>query len=214
MKIYTGITGGEKLKTVIEYGLGTMISPSPTRQPSAGLKETSCALDNGAFRCWQRGYPFMESHFLRCLNKCYEIGIDLDFIVCPDIVTGGLDSLDFSMEYSTTKLKTARNLALAVQDGMEDWQVAQHRFDNFTHIFVGGTVDWKWNTAETWVGFAHERGLKCHIGRCGTIDRLMYAESIGADSVDSTSFARNDSWHIIDELRNGKTLFKAEEEME
>ena len=149
----------------------------------------------------------MESFFLRCIEKCYEVGIDLDFIVCPDIVMGGIESLNFSMEYSATTLKTARNLALAVQDGIKPHHVEREQLNNFSHIFIGGSVEWKWNTAEQWVDYAHSKGLKCHIGRCGTLERLRHAMDIGADSTDSTSIARNDSWHIIEELKNEKTLF-------
>ena len=66
-------------------------------------------------------------------------------------------------------------------------------------------MEWKWKTAAQWVKLAHEKGMKCHIGRCGTLDKLIYADEIGADSVDSTSFVRNESWVIIDEYRKIKT---------
>ena len=208
MKIFTGTCGGEyKLGKVEELKLGIMVSPSVTKPPNKDFSKFKCCLDNGAFRNWQRGYPFMESSFFACMEKCHKVGIDLHFIVCPDIVTGGKDSLAFSMEYARTKLKTAQNLALAVQDGVTPKDVSNEYLGNFTHIFVGGTREWKWETADEWVKYAHSKDLKCHIGRCGTLDRLEYARDMGADSVDSTNMARNDSWNTIERLYGEKKLF-------
>ena len=211
MKIYTGTCGGKKIEKLKKYELGIMLSPSPNKNPWKTMRQVPCALDNGAFRQWQRGYPFMEKVFLTYLENCFKIGIDLDFIVCPDIVTGGKRSLDFSIEYAFNKMSTAQNLALAVQDGVTPLDVGKHCLDGFTHIFVGGTVDWKWLTAKSWVKFAHDKNMKCHIGRCGTLKRLIYAKKIKADSVDSTSFVRNENWGVIgkyleDERKNGKLL--------
>jgi hypothetical protein len=207
VKIYTGTCGGEKLEKVKEFDMGIMVYPSRTRRPCENLGKVSCALDNGAFRCWQRGYPFMEEFFWQTIRDCYDKKIDLDFIVCPDIVTGGKRSLDFSIEYANSKLRTSQNLALAVQDGVKPSDIDKFCLSNFSHIFIGGSVEWKWETAEQWVDYAHGKEMKCHIGRCGTLDRLRYARGIGADSVDSTSIARNDSWRIIEALNDNKTLF-------
>lgn len=187
------------MQKAIDYGLGCMVSPSPTRNPCKDARKTFCALDNGAFRCHQRGYPFMEEQFLKTLTTCWKVGIDLDFIVVPDIMLAGKESLKFSMEYATTKLNTAKNLALVVQDGVWPEDIDEYQLNPlFSHIFVGGSVEWKWKYAKMWVDDAHSRGLLCHIGRCGTLKRLLEAHRLNADSVDSTSFVRNESWHIIE----------------
>ena len=198
MDIYTGTCGGTKLQKAIDYGLGCMVSPSPTRNPCKEARKTFCALDNGAFRNFERGYPFMEREFIDTMRKCYRVGINLDFIVVPDIMEAGKDSLVFSMKYAVRKLSTARNLALVVQDGVSPKDVSEYNLTNFTHIFVGGSVKWKWKHAEQWIHYAHKHNKKCHIGRCGTLKRLVKAWELGADSVDSTSFVRNESWHILD----------------
>jgi len=36
------------------------------------------------------------------------------------------------------------------------------------------------------------------VGQVGTADRLKIAYDLGVDSVDSTSFQRNKSWHHIE----------------
>jgi len=194
MKIYTGTCGGnhEDLARINSLGMGMMISAESRNL----YKKTPCAIDNGAFEAWRRGMPWSEKRFFDLLEKSYSHGISADFIVCPDIVAGGLDSLDWSMKWAP-KLRPAR-LALAVQDGMAPKDIHKTYLRHFTHIFVGGSVEWKWQNAKTWVDFAHENGLLCHIGRCGTLDKLLYAFEIGADSVDSTSFVRHKSWHIIE----------------
>lgn len=201
MQIYTAHTNGERAKRVKELGLGFMLHSCPDKMPSKDAAAVPCALDNGAFTCWLRGYPFQSDVFLMAISKAYAARIDLDFIVCPDIVTGGKRSLDFSMRWATNQLETAQRLALAVQDGMVPKDInREYHLPRFTHIFVGGSVEWKWATAKEWVDFAHENGKKCHIGRCGTLQNLQAAKRYGADSVDSSSFARNESWGIIEEF--------------
>ena len=217
MKIYTGTCAGIKLEKVKRNNLGIMISPSPTFEPRKAFIEEAegiiknkipCAFDNGAFQAHAKGYPFREEAFWNCLDKCYSLGIKLDFIVCPDIVMGGKESLDFSVEWARTKLKSAPNLALAVQDGIEPniQDLDKYVMSLYDLIFVGGSVEWKWKTADKWVKFAHRFDKKVHIGQVGQARYLRFAEHIGADSVDSTSIARNNSFGIIEEYL-GKELF-------
>ena len=117
--------------------------------------------------------------------------------------------MNFSLEWADSEyLSGMDNLYLAVQDGIRTSDITPEIISKFSGIFVGGTIEWKWRMAERWVDFAHSRIMKCHIGRCGSIDKLITADRIGADSVDSSSFARNDSWHIIDQYndyKSGKT---------
>ena len=198
MKIYTGQTSGDQLKKIISLNMGIMISSSPTSTMSKEISKTFCALDNGAFSCYRKGYPFMADVFLKTLSDAYKKNISLDFIVCPDIIAGGIQSLNFSKKWAENELQTAPKLALAVQDGVTPKDLGS--ISRFTHIFVGGTKQWKWETAEKLVNFAHDNGKKCHIGQCGRLEYLERAFEIGADSCDSTSFTVNNSFHIVEEL--------------
>jgi len=208
MRIYTGMTTGNDQLEIHKRGMGMMLSSSPHGKPRAKMqtnkdlkvKGIPCALDNGAFPAFNKGYPFMEKYFLEALDAAYKHSIKLDFVVCPDIVCGGKESLEFSMAWAA-KLAGCPNLALVVQDGMTIDDVKKYNLDKFTYIFIGGSKNWKWKTAERWVDFAHCHGMKCHIGQCGRLEYLKEAMAIGADSVDSTSFQRNKSWHIIDEFQ-------------
>jgi hypothetical protein len=51
------------------------------------------ALDNGAWSAYQKGLVFDERAFLRALDA---LGGDAEFVVVPDIVCGGLESLRLS----------------------------------------------------------------------------------------------------------------------
>jgi len=212
MLIYTGGTGdAEKIAMLHKYNMGIMISSTPNKMPPRTYGKHKCAIDNGAWACHRKGYPFQEDIFLKALSTAYKNGITLDFIVCPDLLMGGGDSLDFSLSWATGKLKTANNLSLVVQDGMKPYDIDMTAMINrFTHIFVGGSVDWKWETTEMWREYATSKGKKLHVGGCGTLDKLNYCKKIGVDSVDSTSFVRNNSWHIIEQFYEEKSLFKSE----
>jgi len=201
MKIYTGAAAGDKLDKLVSSKMGIMISPSPNFEPRKDFSRTFCALDNGAFQAWRRGFPFMERYFWETLDKCYELGLKLDFIVIPDIVAGGKQSLDFSVKFRDDKLSTTANLALAVQDGISPKDLDTYCLHGVSHIFVGGTDRWKWKTAKDWSDYAKKNDRKIHIGRCGTKDKIAHASLIKADSVDSTSWARNDSWGIVEDYR-------------
>jgi hypothetical protein len=202
VRIYTGAAAGEKLGNLVEHGLGIMISPSPSFKPRPDFSKTFCAFDNGAFQAWRRGFPFMERFFWEALEDSYKAGVKLDFIVIPDIVAGGRPSLDFSLEFREKYLKTCANLALAVQDGIEPKNLDTFDLIGVSHIFIGGTEKWKWKTAREWSRYAKRHGKKLHIGRCGTKDGLKTAKLIGADSVDSTSIARNDAFGIVEAFRS------------
>jgi len=201
MKIYTGNSFGKDLEKVIELEMGIMICTSTGFPASKDFKNTFCAMDNGAFGCYQKGYPFQADLFRDNIKHCHKLGIPLDFIACPDVVAGGKRSLDFSYSWARDELQTAPNLALVIQDGFAERYVKPYMLEYFTYLFIGGTVEWKWENAERWVEFGHKEGKRVHIGQCGQLKYLLRAYNMGADSVDSTSMVRNKSWHIIDEYR-------------
>ncbi|TDN58998.1 hypothetical protein [Paraburkholderia sp. BL10I2N1] len=54
------------------------------------------ALDNGAWTAYQQGEPFDELAFMSVVEK---LGEGADWIVLPDIVQGGLASLEYSLRW-------------------------------------------------------------------------------------------------------------------
>jgi hypothetical protein len=209
MKIYTG--NGADTESIQVRGMGVMIPSTPDTVIRKEYKSMYCALDNGAFGCYSKGYPFQADVFRDTMRKAFKNNLSLDFIVCPDIVCGGVQSLKFSMSWAKGELLGTPNLALVVQDGMQPSHLDNYILAYFTYIFIGGSVEWKWETAEQWVNFAHKNNKKCHIGQCGKLGYLERARELGADSVDSTSWVVNNSFHIIDEFQsNQPNLFEAE----
>jgi hypothetical protein len=200
MLLYTGMAFGHRFDELKRKGFGILITPSKTFKPLKTYRQIPCALDNGAFTAYKKGYPFMERDFLFTLNKCYDLRIPLNFIVCPDMVAGGLKSLELSMKWATSTLFTAPRLALVVQDGMTPKDLTPDILKHFTHIFIGGTVEWKWNTAEMWSEFSHHTKKKLHIGRAGTQANIQRAKELNADSIDSTSIIRN--WESPNNVRH------------
>jgi len=208
MDIYTGHSAGKRLEKQKEMGLGIMLHSCPKRMPAGDARLFKCALDNGAVSCWQRGFPFQSDVFMLAIKKAYAAGIKLDFIVCPDIIQGGMDSLNFSISWLDGSLATAPKVALVVQPGMTPEKIEKHpigilqRYSNITHIFIGGMSEWRFSTAPEWIDWAHSMGKKAHIGNCGTVEKMKAAERWGADSVDCTTIARHEKWDRITEFRN------------
>lgn len=151
--------------------------------------------DNGAFGDFKADRPFDAVRFTRDMWAISNGGRGRwvwpppDFIVLPDLVGGGAKSLTLSMEWENDmRMRYGAPRYLAVQDGMSHRTVAD-RLDaeglGITGLFVGGTLPWKLLTGQAWTNFAHDRGLKCHVGRVGTAERVAWARSIGVDSIDS-----------------------------
>lgn len=145
--------------------------------------------DNGAYADFTAKRPFDAAAFRQDVATIaikIAAGYGPDFLVVPDVVAGGLESLRVSSGWLEELRRDLPGceLYLAVQDGMAEASVADlvGRVDG---IFVGGTMRWKLDTGAMWVAFAHRHGRSCHIGRCGTRKRVAWARRIGADSLDS-----------------------------
>lgn len=179
MVAYVGQTRAKRLiEEIRSYGWGEMVSRGelpPRRYPFA--------LDNGVFGDWKAHRPFDEAAYLRDLDKLDRLQLQPDFLVVPDKIAAGTESLEFSLSW-LGRLEGTAPLYLAVQDGMAPLHV-EPVLRRFAGLFVGGTVPWKLRTARTWTVLAHDAGLRCHIGRVGTARRVRWARTTGADSIDS-----------------------------
>lgn len=181
-----------------ERGHGRLIASNMWKNPVPGIPY---GVDNGAFAAWTKNQPFPEAAFLKMLGKVPRHTPPF-LAVCPDKVAGGMASLTFSIGWRTRLSELGYDWLpwyLAVQDGMDGASVCDElATGRWAGLFVGGTMAWKYATAADWVRIAHKRGLKVHIGRTPQLDDLVWARRIGADSCDSTSWARNDRHEILD----------------
>src|SRR5580765_7337045 len=138
--------------------------------------------DNGAFVAWKNARPCPAEEFERRLDVALRCQYDPVLAVTPDIVAGGLHSLEFSCNWRM-KLPSSWPWYLAVQDGMTSRDVADV-MHLFSGVFLGGSDKFK-NTAQMWSDLAHSLQKKFHYGRAGTIPKLRHAYRVEADSCDS-----------------------------
>ena len=180
MKILVGDTGSKaNIKFLREHGWGRMFA---TRRPRPYEFEP-WGFDNGAFVAWTRGESFPEEVFMRRLDEALKVNSDPIVSVCPDIVAGGMKSLEFSVR-CMERLPSYWPWFLAVQDGMTQEGVlgVVHLFSG---IFLGGTNEFKLQ-AYRWSRLAHFADKKFHYGRAGTLRKIRHAWKVDADSIDSS----------------------------
>lgn len=143
-------------------------------------------LDNGAWTAFQRGEPFDESAFLRAVNA---LGENADFVVVPDIVRGGHESLAFSLRWLERLWWLRGTKLIAVQDGVGPGDIREWLGEE-VGIFIGGTDQWKERSAHIWGQLAREAGCALHMGRVNTARRLRIAHDAGVHSFDGSSATR------------------------
>lgn len=147
-------------------------------------------LDNGAFAAMQNDIAWNQDEFVSALARHSPPNREPDFIVLPDIVGYGKETLKRSLAW--LNFIPDKPWYLAVQNGMFTHMISDKIMNKIKGIFVGGSFEWKERTSKMWAEFAHKHGKRCHIGRIGTINKLLWAKNVvGADSVDSSNFVRH-----------------------
>lgn len=144
------------------------------------------AIDNGAWTAFQQGKSLDEYLFMKAVEK---LGEGADWIILPDIVAGGLRSLDYSLAWLDRLRGLPTRLLIAVQNGMEVEHVREF-LNPSVGIFVGGTTEWKEQTAVAWGSVARRRNCYLHVGRVNSIRRIEICSAAGANSWDGTSVTR------------------------
>lgn len=144
------------------------------------------AIDNGAWSDFQAGRPFDEEQFERLLEK---LGANADFVVLPDIVAGGMRSLELSVRWLNRSLSICSLVLIAVQDGMEPCDLASLVGPN-VGIFFGGSTEWKLQRMADWGRFCAERRVYYHVARVNTLRRIRLAAAASAASIDGSSASR------------------------
>lgn len=195
LRPYASRTGTKStLANMRELGWSILVS-------AAGVLRTegfsSWSLDNGAWSAFQQGKPFDEEAFSRAIDK---VGEGANWVVLPDIVTGGMASLELSLKW-LERLRGFPEVALiAVQDGMTPDDVRDY-LGPMVGIFLGGSTEWKLATMDAWGQLARRRNCYYHVGRVNSLKRINACAQAGADSFDGTSvIAFPDS---IYKLQNG-----------
>jgi hypothetical protein len=144
------------------------------------------ALDNGAWSAFQQGEKFDELAFGRAVDL---LGENADFIVLPDIVAGGHESLSMSLRWRERLSGIPTKLLIAVQNGMSPEDVREY-LSPATGIFVGGDTSWKLATVNSWGQLARRRHCHLHVGRVNSAKRIKLCAAAGTNSIDGTSATR------------------------
>jgi hypothetical protein len=164
-----------KLRALGWGRLWTVGTPTPWHGEPWGF-------DSGIYADWVAQRPFDENNFMRRVERAYKVGRPY-MAVTPDIVGGGIDSLEFSMRW-LHRLPDWPWM-IAVQDGLTPDMVSPLLCRFSGGIFLGGTNRFK-TTASEWRRTANERGLPFHFARAGTPNKLQNAIESGAQSCDSS----------------------------
>jgi len=177
---YASNTGTRRnLEALSKAGWRILITPANPRARD-GMRY---AIDNGAWTAHRQGAEFDGDAFTRLVDRC---GLDADFVVLPDIVSGGMCSLSLSVSW-IRRLNGLR-LLLPVQDGMERNSVIQVLTSNPSiGIFLGGSTSYKLTEMRPWGAVAAHLERWYHVGRVNTARRVRLCAEAGATSFDGTS---------------------------
>ena len=144
------------------------------------------ALDNGAWSAFSQKSPWDEGAFTDALDR---FGSAADFVVAPDVVCGGVGSLDLSLTWLDRVLARTQVAMIAVQNGMTPNHLSG-MLGPRVGVFVGGDDEWKEATCGMWATTAHAAGAVCHVGRVNTRRRLRIISMGGADSFDGSGASK------------------------
>lgn len=187
MFCYASRTGTRRnLDALRAHGWGLLVSRAGVWR-TEGF-ERICG-DNGAWSDFQAGRSFDEDDYDRFLEWLDAQRVRADWLVLPDIVAGGVASLELSTRYMNRCLAVAPLVLIAVQNGMEPADLAP-LVGPSVGIFLGGSTDWKLDRMREWGNFCAVRRLHYHVARVNSIKRMALAASCGAASVDGSSASR------------------------
>lgn len=191
MKIFVADNNNKIRQICRENNIGILSSPHYFRPIP---KDIDYILDNGAFKAYSDNTEWYRDLFYKTIDRLIKDEINPYFIVIPDIVGDGKNSIRQSKD-NIYKIPKQFKKYFCVQDGMTKSDIIPF-IKNIDGIFIGGTVEWKWKYAHFWCEFAHENNIKCHIGRVGTLRNYNKAYICGADSVDGSGPSRNNRMDI------------------
>jgi len=185
------LTGDTRSSSIVrelrQYGIGRMFIKKAIK-PYPG---ENWGFDNGAFGDYLQGKTFDGDRYRRRLERALRLAEEYHppyLAVLPDIVAGGMKSLEFSLEWLERELSHIPfNWYLAVQDGMplEAVRGALLKYPQIKGIFLGGSDQFK-KTAPLWSSLAHSLGRKFHYARAGSVKKIREAVRSKADSLDSS----------------------------
>ncbi len=180
IKAYASRTGTKvNLEALAAAGWGLLISAYGVHR-NEGFADHM--LDNGAWSAFTSGKPWESARFEQLLGQ---FGRTSAQTVAPDIVGGGLASLDLSVAWLPCLLSLGRPVLIPAQDGIDVEHMRPHLGES-VGIAVGGSTEWKWRTLGMWCDLGREVGCRVHVLRANSARMISWAEAAGAYSFDGS----------------------------
>lgn len=187
MFCYASRTGTKRnLDALRRHGWGLMISRAGVWRTE---NFTRIGIDNGAWSDFQAGRQFDQNEYERFLDWMDQTAVIPDWIVLPDIVAGGMKSLELSVRYINRCRSISSLVLIAVQDGMQVDDLAPLVGEHIG-IFMGGSTEWKLERMIEWGVFCARQKVYYHVARVNTAKRIHLAIAAGAHSVDGSNLSR------------------------
>jgi len=149
-------------------------------------------LDNGRYAETLAGVPFDADRFLRYVETYVQREQQPRWIAVPDVPFYGDGTVEMYEEWALKLQQYKVPLAVVVQDGMTP-EIVQGLSVKPDVIFVGGTYDWKWQTARDWCRVFP----RVHVGRVNSPRRLDELEAMGCESCDGSGWFRGKGPQVV-----------------
>ena len=182
MRVLLLVSGGTKtVNRLIQHpNLGVLITPAAGNAPPP--KGVFWACDNGCFG------GFDEVLFLTMLAKIAGRH-DCRFVTAPDVVGDSDATLKLWYKWAPKIVDAGQSPAFVAQDGQTVETMPWGR--GMGAVFIGGTTRFKLgNESVRILHAANQRNVWTHMGRVNTFRRIMFAQTLGVDSIDGSKFSR------------------------
>lgn len=166
--------------------VGMIITPSSWR--SEEKRDCEYALDNGVWEAFLQNRSWddrMHDNWTRMLCKVKN-KMPL-WVLLPDTVADWGRTVHLASNYVSTVRQKGFPVAIALQDGCNFKQVLDFSPD---WVFVAGSDEWKDSNIAPACRYFHDMGIKVHVGRVNTMDRIKLCFEAGVDECDGTSLNR------------------------
>ena len=173
-------TGHPDMHRYAHPNLGRLVQPRHYSSIEQTAREGfPWAADNDAFG------NFDEIAFVKMLDRIAGLPGCL-FVCAPDVVADAAATAERFEHWEPIIHAHGLPVALVAQNGQ-----TEPPWDRFEALFIGGDDQFKLGPeGARWVREAQQRGKWTHVGRVNSLRRIAYAQSLGADSVDGSMWAR------------------------
>lgn len=165
--------------------LGCIITPAQGNHVPPGCR---IGADNGKFG---KGWKGADAWWTWLASEVGRYGADrFLFAVAPDVPFDAHGTLAESTPWLPSIRALGIPAAYAAQNGSEHGLIPWGDLAAGDVLFIGGDTEWKLGpAARNLAAEARSRGLRVHMGRVNSHERLRYARDIGCHTADGTYLA-------------------------